>query len=339
MTLLIAVLVARFVLFAVFAVAGVTKLANPDKTREMLAAFGISGRSPTIAAVALPYAELAIAAALIVPQAAFAGALAATLVLAAFTAAIMVNLAQGRRPSCNCFGLLGSAPIGPATLVRNAVLTGLALLVVVAGADAAATWRLDLLFGVTPLVALAGVAAVIALLLLLLIAGAQLTILHRLTQMQPDERPGATLQALPKPGRGLPEGTLAPRFGLGDTRGDFVTLDQLLAPRHPVILLFTKPDCPPCAAMNSEVERWQRAHADQLKIVRIGEGVADVEQYSLLQANGELASAYDCWGTPCAVLVTPDGKIGSPVAQGAAAIRSLVKRTAAAAALDSVRSA
>jgi hypothetical protein len=38
--------------------------------------------------------------------------------------------------------------------------------------------------------------------------------------------------------------------------------------------------------------------------------------------------AYHADGTPSAVVVRPDGTIGSPLAQGAAAIRALVARTA-----------
>ncbi len=106
-----------------------------------------------------------------------------------------------------------------------------------------------------------------------------------------------------------------------------------------MILFFTKPDCPPCAAMADEVDRWQRNHAGQLEIVRISHGVVAVEQYALLQARGEVAQAYDCWGTPCAVLILPDGRIGSLVAQGAAAIRALVKRAVAGALQDGVKTA
>lgn len=339
MTLLIVSLLARLVLAPVFAVAGWTKLADTDKTREMLAGFGIRGALLTAMATGLPLVELAVAAALMAPPAAYAGALAASALLVTFTGVIVFNLAQGHHPSCNCFGQIGSTPIGLATLVRNGVLTGLALLVVAAGPGAAATWRLDRLFGITPLAALAGVAAVVAIMLLLLIAVAQLTILHRLAHVQTGTMPGIAAHAMPKESRGLPEGSLAPSFGLSDTHGGFVTLEQLLAPGRPVILLFIKPDCPPCAAMADEVERWQRNHAGLLEIVRISAGVAAVEHYALLQVRGEVAQGYDCWGTPCAVLVRPDGRIGGLAAQGAAAIRALVRRTAALAMQEGIRTA
>ncbi|MFM6831827.1 MAG: peroxiredoxin family protein [Novosphingobium sp.] len=339
MILLVVSLLARLVLAVVFVVAGLTKLADTDRTREMLVGFGVRRGLLGVAAFALPLAELAVAAALLVPPAAFGGALAAAALLALFTGAIAFNLAKGRHPDCNCFGQIGSTPIGPATLLRNVLLTAMALLVVVAGPQAAAVWRLDRYFGVTPLSALAGGGAVVALLLLLLIAAAQLTILHRLSRVQVGTAAGGPVREMPGESRGLPEGSLAPSFGLSDTRGAFVTLEQLLAPGRRVILLFVKTDCPPCVAMADEVDRWQTIHSGLLDIVRISDGVAAVEHYALLQLRGELAQAYDCWGTPCAVLVNPDGRIGSAAAQGAAAIRALVRRTVVAATIDDIKTA
>lgn len=339
MILLIASLLARLVLAPVFAVAGLTKLADSDKTREMLAGFGVGRGFLSFMALALPLVELAVAAALIVPPVAFAGALAASALLALFTGVIVFNLSKGHHPDCNCFGQIGSAPIGSLTLVRNVVLTCLALLVVAAGPDAAATWRLDHYFGVTPLAALAGAWALIALLLLLMIAAAQMLILHRLAQVQTGAAPGPMSYGLPSESRGLSEGSQAPSFGLSDTEGAFITLEQLLAPGRRVILLFIKPDCPPCVAMADEVDRWQKAHAGLLDIVRISDGTAAADHYALLQVRGELAQAYDCWGTPSAVLITPDGRIGSLAAQGAAAIRALVRRAAVAATMDGIKTA
>jgi hypothetical protein len=46
-----------------------------------------------------------------------------------------------------------------------------------------------------------------------------------------------------------------------------------------------------------------------------------------LQNDREVAQAYQAHGTPSAVLVRQDGTIGSPLAQGADAIRALVSAT------------
>src|SRR5919206_34249 len=52
-------------------------------------------------------------------------------------------------------------------------------------------------------------------------------------------------------------------------------------------------------------------------------GLANV----LLQQDNEVAEAYQVAGTPGAVIVNPNGTVGSPLALGADAIRALVART------------
>ena len=54
------------------------------------------------------------------------------MLLVAFSAAIAAQLAAGRAPDCHSFGRLPSAPVGPVTVLRNAALAILALLVVAA---------------------------------------------------------------------------------------------------------------------------------------------------------------------------------------------------------------
>src|SRR5206468_12889863 len=54
------------------------------------------------------------------------GATAALAMLTIFIAAIVMNLARGRTPDCHCFGTLHSEPVGWTTVVRNALLAGMA---------------------------------------------------------------------------------------------------------------------------------------------------------------------------------------------------------------------
>ena len=115
-------LLVRLVLAVVLAVAGVAKLADRAGSRRAVVDFGVPERFASLVALLLPLAELT-AAALLVPRAtARLGALLALLLLAFFVAAIAVNLSNGRRPDCHCFGQLHSAPVGWPTLVRNVVL-------------------------------------------------------------------------------------------------------------------------------------------------------------------------------------------------------------------------
>jgi peroxiredoxin len=50
----------------------------------------------------------------------------------------------------------------------------------------------------------------------------------------------------------------------------------------------------------------------------------------LLQQKREVAEIYQAWGTPAAVVIRPDGSIGSPPAQGADAIRTVVTQSVSA---------
>ncbi len=132
---------------------------------------------------------------------------------------------------------------------------------------------------------------------------------------------------------GLPLGAPAPAFSLTGLHGETLTLEALRAGGKPVVLLFTDPDCGPCTALLPEIGNWQREHAEKLTISLISRG--DPEQNSakssehgvtnvLLQEDWEVAQAYQANGTPSAVLVQPDGKIGSPLVAGPEAIEALV---------------
>jgi peroxiredoxin len=70
-----------------------------------------------------------------------------------------------------------------------------------------------------------------------------------------------------------------------------------------------------------------------LTVALVSEGTAEEnrskrETYALsrvlLQQKREVAETYEVWGTPGAVLIRSDGRIGSSVAQGSEAIRALV---------------
>jgi uncharacterized membrane protein YphA (DoxX/SURF4 family) len=129
----VVLLTARLGLALVFAIAAVGKLANRAGFRETLARFGSPPALIGAGAIALPAAELAIAALLIVDSTARAGALAALALLAAFCVALARVLAGGERPDCGCMGSGRSAPVGAGTLVRNAMLGSFAVAVALVG--------------------------------------------------------------------------------------------------------------------------------------------------------------------------------------------------------------
>ena len=119
---------------------------------------------------------------------------------------------------------------------------------------------------------------------------------------------------------GLPFGAPAPAFSLSGLYGETMTLDALRAAEKPVLLIFTDPSCGPCNAMMGDVGKWQRDLSEKLTIAVITRGSLEdnrnkAKQHNLthvlMQKDNEVADAYQTYGTPTAVLVRPDGTIGS----------------------------
>jgi len=135
---------------------------------------------------------------------------------------------------------------------------------------------------------------------------------------------------------GLPVGAAAPTFKLQGLYGETLTFEALRARGKPVLLVFTDPNCGPCNALLPGIGRWQQEHAEELSVSLISRGTPEENHTKssehgltgvLLQEDWEVSEAYQVEGTPGAVLVQPDGTIGSPVVAGSEAIQSLVKQT------------
>lgn len=342
-------LVARLLLAAVFGVAGLAKLTDRIGSQQALRDFGIPAMLAPLLGLLLPLAELAIAIALLPVTTAWWGALSAFALLLLFATGIGITLARGHQPACRCFGQLSSAPIGWTTLFRNMVLAAVAAFVVWEGqADvgpSAVHWlgELTLTQGMGLIGGVLSLGLLVAngwfLIHLLRQNGRLLLRIEALEMRFPSgSAPRALSQQgiLAVRGAGLPLGVPAPAFHLADLDGETLTLDALCAPGHPVMLIFSHPNCYSCMTLLPEVARWQRDYATALTITLISQGTRDDNhakhaEYELiqvlLQQDGEVAEAYQISGTPSAVLVNPDGTIGSPLAEGADAIRSLVSQT------------
>ena len=342
----VALLVARFILAGVFAVAGLAKLADRAGSRQSVSDFGAPGFLAGPASVLLPLTEVAVAVALVPKTSAWWGGFGALALLVVFVTAIGVSLARGHKPDCRCFGQLHSSPAGWQTLGRNGALAAVAAIVVLAGRDnpgrSAVAWlgdlsTLELAAVVGGALALGLLALETALLLNLLRQSGRLLLrLEAVEQrlgVQPERAPGAEPEV---PQLGLPVGTAAPPFALPGLYGETLTLDALRARGNPVVLLFTDPSCGPCNALLPEVGRWQRAHDGEITMAVVSRGTADENRAKstehgitnvLLQQDREVAEAYGEEGTPAAVVVRPDGTIGSALAAGADAIGALVATT------------
>ncbi len=342
----IVLLLARLVLAVVFLVSGVSKLADLAGSRQALRDFGVPAWLSAPGGLLLPLVELVVAVALLPLASAWWGAVAALALLLLFSIAIAYNLARGRKPDCHCFGQLSSRPIGWPTLLRNLVLAAIAGFLIGSGRTTAGlsafAWlnalalaqRIELGAGLVLLVLLVSGGWV-----LLEILRQQGRLLLRLEALEERMSAGNTASepsaqpVPPAPNAGLPVGTPAPAFTLSGLYGETITLDYLRARGKPVLLLFSDPGCGPCSTLMPEVGRWQRDYAGKLTLALISRGSVEANRAKasehevsqvLLQQDREIAEAYHDHGTPGAVLVRPDGTIGSPLALGADAIRALV---------------
>jgi peroxiredoxin len=337
-----AVLLARAALSALFLVAGIAKLMDRSGSRTAMAGFGLPATLASPLGVVLPVVELLVAGALIPASTARWGALGALLLLALFIAGIANVMLRGREAECHCFGQLHSSRVGWPTLARNVALALSAAFVFAREGAASSPSVAASLGGLSTTTLLVAGAGAVALTLLVGMAWfmAQLLrqhgrILLRLDTLEEQLAAqglivGRARDATPD---GLDIGAVAPSFALDDLNGGVTTLRDLLAPALPVMLVFAHPGCTPCAAMLSEIAKWQAAHADTLTIAVLSEGSAELNTASvathghrrvLLQTGRETADAYAAYGTPSAIVVSSEGLIASAVAQGAAEMRVLL---------------
>ena len=276
-----------------------------------VADFGIPESLARPVGLLLPVAELAVAVALLVSSWSVAGAAGAVFLLTFFVVAITSSLAQGRRPDCNCFGQVHSAPIGARTLVRNAVLLAGAGLVVLQGPGNFVSSWLDR-GDATLWVAVGGAVAVAVLSWFVLnLTAQQGKLLDRIDALE-QGRVADPHAHHPHEG-GLAVGETAPAFALPSTSGETVSLEALLAREPPVVLVFASQECEACTAVLPDIARWQREYDDALTIAVLSGGDPDVNKTKAvenglatiaLQRTDEVARTYGYLGTPGAVVIS-----------------------------------
>jgi uncharacterized membrane protein YphA (DoxX/SURF4 family)/peroxiredoxin len=334
-----ALLIGRLLLAAVFALSGVAKLADQAGSRQAMIAFGLPRSLATPLGRLLPLAELAVAAALATAVAAWWGALGALALLLAFVVGIGANLAQDRKPDCRCFGQLHSTPLGWKTLARNGLLMAVAAFIVWKGAENAGPSTVGWVGGLT---ATQLFALLLGLVIVALLGIQGWFIFHLLRQ---NGRVLMRLQALEaasgvissgngsQPGTGLPVGSAGPAFSLPDLRGEQLTLDNLRAAGKPVVLIFTSPGCDSCVELLPKIAGWQEKYSEKLTISLISDQSIEKNRtkfaehgvhYVLVQEDWDVADSYGADATPSAVLITPTGAVGSPLAEGREAIETLI---------------
>jgi peroxiredoxin len=314
-----ALVLIRLGLAAVFLVAGVAKLRDRPGSRQALVDFGVSDRAAAPLHLVLPATEIVTAVALLFAPTAQLGAGASLILLGAFIAGLTRVLRRGEAPDCHCFGQVHSEPASWLTVARNAGFAVAAAFVLAGGGGPALTAWVDArdaqqlaLIGTSTL---AGIASL-----------AYLVLWRENRRLRTTQAPVA-----PKP---LRIGARAPRFSLPSVDGFPVTLEDLLVAGQPCMLTFVAAGCAPCAALLPEITRWRETFAEHLVLPVISAGGADAAgvlatQFGLTQVlvdeSSAVSRAYGVPGTPCAVLVAPDGTVTSAPAPGHGAIEALVR--------------
>lgn len=299
----------RIVLFAVFLLAGATKLADPRGSRKAFRDFGLPMALAKPMVLLLPLVELIVAAALLPVSLAWYGAWGALALLGVFLIATGVAMVRGRKPDCHCFGQLHSAPVGWQTVVRNVVLAAAAGWLVSRGPAAPEpdiwAWLVSLNDFERKVAIVAG--CVIGFVFFGVVARSRPrpqpaaspvpadaedepadaedeedepeteTMVE--TSAQPRRKTSAAPAAPPPPvritmGIGLPIGASAPDFELPAITGERRSLRSLRDRGSDVLLIFTSPYCHSCEALAPNLVRWSRELQGLPKVVMISRGPA-----------------------------------------------------------------
>lgn len=319
------VLALRLVLGAVFFTAAIGKLMDLPGSRRAMQDFGVPVRAAGALGLLLPLVELATAIGLVIRPTATVAAVVALVLLLGFVAGIANALRKGTAPDCHCFGQIQSSPAGRGTLLRNAALAAMAIVIIGWGnGPALDTWigdrtSAELVAIAAGIVALALAAFALQLRQRLSRTSAELGVAHRLVGAMPP---------------GLPVGTPAPDFDLKTLEGGQMTRDELLGRGLPTLLVFVSPACGSCAELLPKMARWERTLSDRLTVALISSGGIEDNKIMvaenplervLLQDQAELIEAYRIRGTPSAILVTASGTIASQPAESVSGIEPLIR--------------
>jgi thiol-disulfide isomerase/thioredoxin len=321
-------LIFRLFLAAMFLVAAAGKLLDLQGSRDTVVAFGLPQRLGAIGGTALPFAEIATAAALLPTASARWGAVAAVVLLATFNLGVAFALSQGRTPDCNCFGVVSSEQISNRTLLRNGVLILMA---------AAAVWQApgSSLSSWTSDAGAANLIAALAVVLLSLAVVLALQARHQVSEMRFDLASVETRRVKP----GLQPGEQAPDFELASLtdRNERHSLAELLKRGNPALLVFASQSCGPCMQMIPELIRWNETLSERISFVMIESGVEDATELAeYIAQHGSILTvvdtddrsvneAFQVNATPAGILVGADGRIAAPQTAGGGNIEGLVR--------------
>lgn len=344
-------------LFIVLGLAGILSLSavmkwrDPRGSVEAVVGFRVPPRLVPAVSVGLPIAELALAVGLLLlPGVLFAlVAWLVFLLFAAFSLVVGSALARGETPRCHCFGRLSAEPIGRGTVMRNIVLSVLALTVAIVLGNPAwpgllgviASLRGDLLVEVVMLVAIASTFA----LLWIRLARLRADLAAQSARLKALEAASAPLGSDPAPAEfEAPEHAAIPEFAPTAATTQAAWDDAELPAAHlltsdgtdtelraaasgpgPRALVFWRSDCAYCASILPEVSA---ASAEGRAVVVTTSEPEAVRQQGItgplfVSPDRAALAAMQVPGTPVGFLVEGHRVVSGPFI-GADAVRELV---------------
>ena len=333
-------LIIRLVLFGVFAVAGISKILDPDGAKKAMRDFGMPDEFSGFFAFGLPFAEIVFAVCLLFVSMSWVGAAGALLLLTTFIGGMIWQMAQGNAPDCHCFGQIHSEPVGKKSLIRNIVFAVLALILLFSGRK---NQGLDLATTSAGMLQMVLILFLVILGLLLLgflvkVAAQQNEIMRRLGVLElASAEPGAVERnEAGDPSDGLPIGAPLPDFAIPDINGREVRFEHLLTENKPFLFLFVGPHCAPCENLLPEITEWEAGLAGRVRFIFVSHGdVGETrDKFSRGQsrvvlvekATRTFANQVGAKWTPTALFVDANGRIASHLAAGDTAIRRLAEQ-------------
>jgi peroxiredoxin/uncharacterized membrane protein YphA (DoxX/SURF4 family) len=339
----------RLILAAVFSVAGVAKLFDQKNSIKAINDFGAPQSLAKLLGIVLPVAEIATAILLLPLATAWIGAIGALILLLIFVGGIVYNMARGNAPDCHCFGQIYSEPIGWPVLIRNLILTALAIFVVGLGRQnpgmSAFNWlvalsigeRMQLVLGISIIAILVDIWVQLRKMLLgQIVLQRQIEFLG-LSNDENNEIKQVERENTVPPKIGLPVGAIVPDFETTDINGKRTTFEHLLMRGKPILMLFASATCTPCETLLPSIEKWRAEVNDYLTIAFVSTGTAtgNKEKFGknnnantiLNQKEKEISSLFRADWTPSAVLINADGTIASTLAIGDFEIHKLFDKT------------
>ncbi len=328
-------LIARLALAITFSISAVAKIRDADGARQAVRDFGVPAGVAPLVAMSLAPLEIASAVLLLTTDVGVtAGGLLALALLAAFTVGIVTNLLRGKRVDCHCFGAMSTKPLSWWSVVRNAAMIALALVVLAGGTTQGWPWQVvtdtfaDLSTTEAWLTAgLIGLAVAVGVLAVLFFS-----LLQRygslLLRLEAVEAGGAGDHAH---GHGHAHDFApwaAPALAAADASGTELTLDDIVPDDRASLFVFVAPWCEACGELTEDLKTWQADETGpNVVVLSGGERDAITEKFGpdvrVLAHDGAPIDDYRVEYTPGAVVVSTDRMVTVPASYGSDDVRRL----------------